>query len=174
MRPTLAWLLVFGITVARAESDDKTPAFKITSKRDNDTVAVAIENGSTVLSIRSPTGISQCTVERVGEKWPDAVVLRLYLKGLESFRVASGDTKLSAAVSSTADRPAVRFWKNGNENAPLDPKDRLWMEIRAVDRNGKPAVAIPIDGYFEMKLSAALFESNPKSITIEWIDFYRG
>ena len=28
-------------------------------------------------------------------------------------------------------------------------------------------------GYFEMQLPAAFFEGNPKSITIDWIDFYR-
>ena len=29
------------------------------------------------------------------------------------------------------------------------------------------------DGYFEMQLSKAFFEDNPKSITLNWIDFYR-
>jgi hypothetical protein len=31
----------------------------------------------------------------------------------------------------------------------------------------------PKDGYFEMALPKAFFEGNPKSITLNWIDFYR-
>ncbi len=43
-----------------------------------------------------------------------------------------------------------------------------------VGKDGKPAKTIPLDdGYFEMQLPKALFEDNPKSITINWIDFYR-
>jgi len=30
------------------------------------------------------------------------------------------------------------------------------------------------DGYIEMQLPKAFFEGNPKSITVNWIDFYRG
>ncbi len=43
-----------------------------------------------------------------------------------------------------------------------------------MDRDGKPTNSIPlIDGYFEMQLPKAMFDDNPKSITISWIDFYR-
>ena len=48
------------------------------------------------------------------------------------------------------------------------------MAIRMVGSDGKPAKDIPLkDGYFEMQLSKAFFEDNPKSITLHWIDFYR-
>ena len=39
----------------------------------------------------------------------------------------------------------------------------------------KPAKEIPLKGgYFELPLPRALFEGNPKSITVSWIDYYRG
>ena len=51
----------------------------------------------------------------------------------------------------------------------------LWTEIRAVGADGKPADAIPLKGgYFETQLPKAFFEGNPKSITVTWIDFFRG
>ena len=66
------------------------------------------------------------------------------------------------------------MWKDGKEDVPLDAKSPFWMEIRMVDGDGKPTKVIPLkDGYFEMQLPEALFEGNPKSITINWIDFYR-
>ena len=68
----------------------------------------------------------------------------------------------------------VRLWKDGKEDAPLDAKSPYWMEIRIVGGDGKPAKEIPLkDGYFEMPLPKAFFEGNPKSITVNWIDFYR-
>ena len=62
------------------------PPFKITTKRDNDKVEVKVEKDKTVFSVHSPFGISQAVIERTDEKWPDTVMLRLHLKGLENFK----------------------------------------------------------------------------------------
>src|SRR5690606_6632792 len=117
-------------------------------------------------------GISNAVIERKSEKWPDAVVLHLHLKGLESFQVTNDKVKLEASVSRQDGK--VRLWKDGKEDAPLDAKSSLWMEIRRVGDDGKPAKAIPLkDGYFEMQLPKGFFEGNPKTLTMNWIDFYR-
>lgn len=43
-----------------------------------------------------------------------------------------------------------------------------------VGKDGEPVKTIPLeDGFFEMQLPKVLFEDNPKSITLNWIDFYR-
>ena len=61
-----------------------------------------------------------------------------------------------------------------HEDAGLDEKSPLWTEIRILGDDGRPATAIPLKvGSFEMTLPRALFEGNPKSITLNWIDFYR-
>jgi hypothetical protein len=39
--------------------------------------------------VQSPFGISHAVIERKCETWPDALVLRLHLKGLENFKVTS-------------------------------------------------------------------------------------
>ena len=99
-------------------------------------------------------------------------MLRLHLKGLENFKVSNGIITLEAAVSSQDS--IVRLWKDGKEDSPLDSKSPYWMEIRMVGNDGKPTTSIPVtDGYFEIQLPKALFEDNPKSITVNWIDFYR-
>jgi hypothetical protein len=170
-----AVLMVFiGMSNAVTIEDDKTPTFKITTKRDTDKVEVKVEKDQTVFSIHSPFGISQAVIERTQEKWPEAVVLRLHLKGLESFRVSNGKVTLDAAVSSSDDRRRVRLWKDGKEDTPLDSKSPHWMTIRMIGNDGKPAKDIPLkDGFFEMQLPKVFFEDNPKSITVNWIDFYR-
>ena len=150
---------------------DELP-FRITTKRDDDKAEVKVEKDKATVSIHSPFGISQATIARSGNKWPDVLALRLNLKGLENLKIANGKIKLEAAVSSQDGK--VRFWKDGREGSPLDSKNPFWMEIRMVGKEGKPTASIPLkDGYFEMQLPKALFEDNPKSITLGWIDFYR-
>lgn len=164
-----------GMSYTVTAGDEKLPTFKVSSKRDNDKVEVKVEKDKTVISVHSPVGISEAVIERTDEKWPDAVMLRLRLKGLESFRAMNDKFTLDATVSNHAnDKQRVRLWKDGKENSPLDSQSSFWMAIRIVGGDGKPAKDIPLkDGYFEMQLPTAFLEDNPKSITVSWIDFYR-
>ena len=168
-----SFIMLFVLTVAAttANADDKQP-FTITMKRENDRVEVKAEKDKMVLSVHSPFGISNAVIERADEKWPDAVVLRLYLKGLENFSVTNGKVKLEASVSGQDGK--VRLWKDGKEDSPLDSKSPYWMQIRLIGKDEKPVKTIHLeDGHFEMQLPKALFEGNPKSVTVNWIDFYR-
>ena len=76
---------------------------------------------------------------------------------------------------------------------PAEPALRLYSlraALRAIQRRARgvrkaptrhpaglganAARELPLkDGYFEMTLSRAFFQGNPKSITLNWIDFYR-
>jgi hypothetical protein len=148
--------------------------FKITTKRQDDTVEVRADQDKAVFDVKCPFGISQVVIEREGEKWPGAVALRLHLKGLESFRASNGLVTVGAAVGIQEGKSKVRLWQDGKEDAALDEKSPLWADIRIVGGDGKPAKDLPLqDGYFEVALPKAFFEGNPKLITVSWIDFYR-
>jgi hypothetical protein len=167
-------VLVIAATSGLTAGDDKQPPFKITTKRETDRVEVKVEKDNVIVSVHSPFGISDVVIERAGEKWPDAVMLRLHLKGLENFRASNGKVRLEASASVQERKPLVRLWKDGKEDTPLDSKSPYWMEIRILGGDGKPAKEIPLKGgYFEMQLPRAFFEGNPKTITVNWIDFYR-
>ena len=171
MKHAFTALTMFVGMMSAATADD-TPPYKITLKRDNDTVEVRADKEKTVFIVKSPFGISQAAIERTQEKWPESVVLRLNLKGLENFKASNGKATLEASVSSQDGK--VRIWKDGKEDMPLDAKSPYWMEVRMVGGDGKAAKAIPLkDGFFEMALPKAFFEGNPKSITVNCIDFYR-
>ena len=148
--------------------------FKITTRRKDDAVEVQGDKDRTVFDVTSPFGISHAVIEREGDEWPKAVVLRLHLTGLSSFRAENGKVRLDAAVSMDEGQAKVRMWKDGKEDAPLDEKDAHWTDIRIVGGDGKPAKELPLkDGYFEVALPKAFFDGNPQSITLNWIDFYR-
>ncbi|MDX1930096.1 MAG: hypothetical protein SFV81_26450 [Pirellulaceae bacterium] len=146
--------------------------FRITAKRPDDRIEVTSDGAHAIFAIRSPSGISNTTIERTTESWPQKIVLQLRLRGLESFKLSTDKQKLEASVSSQ--NCAARLWKVGEEATPLDPKSPYWMDLRMLDSEGKPARSIPLEnGYIEIQLPTKLFEDNPKSIKVEWIDFYR-
>jgi hypothetical protein len=174
--PLFVFLIISGGALA-GDGDvpsDQPTKFKVTTKRKDDIVQVRANNEKALLIIKSPFGISHAVIEREGEKWPDTIVLRLHLKGLESFRASNGNVTLHAAVGIQDGKEKVRMWKDGKEDASLDEKSPFWMKIRMVESDGKPAKELPLkDGHFEITLPRALFEGNPKSLTLNWIDFYR-
>lgn len=146
--------------------------FKITTKRSDDRVEVKSKDDKTLFIIRSPFGISNAKIERTNDQWPDKVMIQLRLNGLENFKLSTDKPKLEASVSSHDG--SMRLWKDGKEDSPLDSKSPYWMEIRILGSDGEPTKAIPLkDGCFEMQLPKKFFEGNPKSIKLEWIDFYR-
>jgi hypothetical protein len=168
---------VAGVLLVAAGSlaaDDEPMKFRIMTKRKDDAVEVRAGKDRAVFNVTSPFGISRAVIEREGEKWPETVVLRLHLKGLENFRASNGKVTLHAAAGIRDGKPSVRLWKDGKEDAPLDEKSPFRPDIRILGGDGKPARAIPLkDGYFEITLPRAFFEGNPKAITLNWIDFYR-
>lgn len=140
----------------------------MTTRKKDDSVQFRAEEKQTVFIVKSPSGIGQAIIERLDDSWPKIVMLRLHLKGLESFRATNGKVTLNAAVSSQDGKR--RIWKDGKEDAPLDEKSPFWMDIRIVGGGGGDAAK---DGYFEMALPKAFLEGQPKSVTLNWIDFYR-
>lgn len=166
-------LLVLAVAVSTATADDTSP-FKITTKRDSDKVDVKDEKGNVTISIHSPFGISHAEIVREEQKWPDAVVLMLHLKGLENFKVTNGKVKFEGSASLQDGKSVVQLWKDGKEDMPIDAESPYWMEVRILDGDGKQAKVMPLkNGYFEMTLPKAFFEGNRKAITVNWIDFHR-
>ena len=166
-------LFALTVTLTTIYGND-TSRFRIMTKRDNDRVDVKVEKDQTIFSIRSPFGISHAVIERADEKWPDSVLLRPHLKGLENFKVTSNKLKLEGSVSLQEGKPVVRLWKDGKEDAPLDAKSPYWIDVRILGEDGQSAKELPLKGgYFELQLPKAFFEANPKSISVNWIDFYR-
>jgi len=150
------------------------PRFKVTTERATEKVDVSATNERAVFFLKGTAGINRAQIELTDGKWPDTVVLRLDLRGLESFQASNGMVKLHASVSSYEAKERIRVWKDENERTPLDSKSPYWMKVRMMNNEGKPAESIPLmDGYFEIVLPKAFFEKEPKGITLDWIDFFR-
>ena len=170
---TLACLVV--LMAGRAHSEEPLDRFQVTTRKADDRVLVQLQGDRAVFTVTSPSGIGGATITREGERWSGSIILRLRLRGLERLRIGTGKAILSASVSSSGDhRTILSLSEGGKEEVSIERRSPYWTEISILDAQGHPAREIPLkDGVFEVTLPHALFASNPPTITLDWIDFYR-
>ena len=163
-----------GLTNPAGTSDDPPARFTVTTRKADDAVVVGGDRERTVFDIKSPSGISRAVIERTGDIWPKAVVLRMHLKGLENLKVSAGAVAVGAATGVRDGTVEARQWVLDRDETPLAPADPRRLAVRVLGRDGKAATRIPLDGgHVEVTLPAAFLRANPKSLTVEWIDFFR-
>ena len=136
-------------------------------------IVIAAEGERTVIDIRCERGIDRNTIKRTGNEWPREIVVRLRLKGLESFSVKKDSFSLNCSVPSTGLANSHCELTSGKRQATLDEADPLYLKARLIAGDQKEP-QIPLEsGYFEIVLPAKLFADNPPQIRLQWIDFYR-
>jgi hypothetical protein len=166
--------VLVSLTTPQATGDDPPARFTVTTRKADDTVAVGGDRERTTFDVKSPSGISRAVIERKGDAWPKAVVVRLNLKGLENLKVSALTVAVGAAAGVRDSKVEVRQWVLDKDETPLAPDDPRRLAIRVFGKDGKTAAGVPLDGgHFEVMLPAAFLRDNPKSLTVEWIDFYR-
>ena len=72
---------------------------------------------------RSPSGISRAVIERAGDTWSKAVVVRLHLKGLENLMMSAGTGAVEAAVGVRDGKGGARQWVLDKDKMPLAAAD---------------------------------------------------
>lgn len=165
-------VLILGLSWFATVREDEPDEFRITTFRDDDRVSVKSTKGHAEFEVRSPRGISRATIRRTADRWPEKILFRLRLNGLENFKIETDALTIAGAVSSSDGE--IRQWIVAKEEVQLHPKHRYWSEIGILDRDEQRTRTLPLkDGCFEIRLPKSLLESNPESLTLHWIDFYR-
>ncbi len=143
--------------------------------KEGDSITARQEGGKTILDIKSPRGIGGATLTLKAQKWPDELILRVHLRGLEHFQITSCAQSLHASVlSHSGNKTLLSLWSDGKEGPPLDKTSPCWMEIQKMDAQGKPAEGLPKEGgLFEMRVPGVLLTDQNKTVELGWIDFYR-
>jgi hypothetical protein len=156
-------------------ADGPASDLDITLRKPADRAAASTDGQAKILTVTSPSGIGGATITPKAGKWPETVTIRLRLGGLESLTVSNGKATLSTSVSSHGDGKAEVHLTESGKQKSIDSKSPYWMELRVLDAKGNPTKKIPVqDGYFEFTVPKALMGDGIKSITLNWIDFYRG
>ena len=111
-------------------------------------ILATIERSKTIFDVKSGFGIGGGKIKLATGEWPDKVLVRLHLTGLEGFSVSNGKQSLT----------------------------RSDLDIRMFDSKGKPAEGsylLKKKGYYEATIPPSLLGSDVPEIEISWVDFYR-
>jgi|GEM_PF-6412402 len=134
-----------------------------------------VSEAETTVLIPSGSAIGRCMIRRQTLEWPKTVLVRLELKGLESFKVQvpqADDRALAVewCVASSGDfSQRVVLWERGKE-VPLDSDSPFYTVVRVASQGR----SIPLEsGYFLVSIPPQLLKGNPERIELQWIDFYR-
>lgn len=146
------------------------PGLQATVGRTETRIRFLSEGDTSIFDITSATGIDKATIKRESDEWPKSILVRLHLGGLESFKAGGKGFAIEWSVSSTGEHEARSTLVSGKRVADIKKDSPFYGEVR-IGGGGKK---IPLkDGYFEVPLPAKLFEQNPETISLEWVDFYR-
>ena len=161
-----------GKTVKEIGIKGPPPALRIECQQP-DSLTAETTATNTVLTING-RGIGRATVTCGHEEWPQAIILRAKLRGLESLTIANERVEWRASVLSHGNHATLlHLLQDGKEGPPLERTSPYWVEIQRLDPNGKPATGLPQEGgWFEIRLPRALL-TDAKSLKLAWIDFYR-
>jgi hypothetical protein len=145
------------------ESPDDPPVFKTDVEGEGNSIAVNQAGQTTIFEIRSDSGIGRGNLRLVSGSPPTFIVLRLYITGMEQFRLAYNGTTINASISSGSDRRVDEYLLlNGGEQV-ITPSSPFWMDItRPTGRD-----------FIEISLPRDLIQKETGDFTIEWVDFFR-
>jgi len=101
-----------------------------------------------VFDVTDRFGIGAATVRLLKGSWPQEVLLRFHLRGLEGLSVAVGG-KL--------------------------PRRDAELDIRMLDADGNtlPGKYLDGPGYYEVRVPPALLAGDVREMKLSWVDFYR-
>lgn len=157
-------MTIDSIRQARAEFEPPQgfrPLFEITTDKPENHVNYNIQNGVTHLDIFSPSGIGNARIVRASDLAPKEMILNFHLKGLEHLKFSFADQSVEIEIPSHGDHTP-------RESVP--PDSPLYMPVKIFSQGN----AFPIEnGYVQVELPRAFYESGAREFTIEWIDFYR-
>ncbi len=133
------------------------------------------EEGDGILfSVFSRGGVGRATITPRDGNWPPRVSFRLYLKGLERFRVDNGAYTVNTSVSSLPPHGVrCELITPGRGEVSLMEKDPRWTPAVLIPGEGD-AARIPLaNGCIEVRPPETLLKEKPAALKIQWVDFFR-
>lgn len=146
---------------APSSASSERGTYKAVPLRGDPGITFSTTSDMLLIDVTSPTGIGSAAVEKTSGQWPGKIVMRLHVKGLESFTFQYADIRIDASVSSHGDNAISEAYQRSGTKGKVAPGDPYWIAIT------------PGAGYFDLEAPADFVKSGEAKFTIEWIDFYR-
>lgn len=158
----VSWLAILGLTAcAPSSASIQRATYKAVPLKGDPLITFSTTNDTLLIDITSPTGIGSASIEKTSGQWQGKIVIRLRVKGLESFKFQYADTIIDVTVSSHGDNAVREVYEQPGKIGTVSAGDPYWIAVT------------PGEGYFDLEVPADFLTSGENKFTIEWIDFYR-
>lgn len=152
------------------KSESEAVAFETFTKKPEDQIKERIERDTTTFDVISRSGIGGATITLAKGKWPANVILRFHLSGLESLAVSNGKVRLTGSVLSHSGQKKRLYLTEDGKDEEREPGTK----IEVLNSAGKAIRGLPDKGgCFQLAVPKVLLDSQPKSLELGWIDFFR-
>lgn len=155
------------LAACRAPQGDSMK-IRVDLAKEGDTAKVDHSDGRAVIDVSSATGIGHLTAQREAAHWPDEVVVRLRLKGLEQLTIAYDNVEILTGVSSSGDAMPLVLRVTDESGAVQAASPSAGIYYPTIRRGGGAT-----DEFFEVTLPPHFHQALPPSFELSWIDFYR-
>jgi hypothetical protein len=154
------------IEVSLKNADDKAFIKTVSDGSNRNTVQV---------ELRSPRGIGAATFRRLEENWPDALVIRWKLQGLESIRATIERDRYEGFVEH---QNLQTHWSKRTDNGDaivLKPTDEAGCDVSIIGsvEGHPPKIPLQEEEWLELKVPKQWLADQPETIRFEWADFHR-
>lgn len=127
-----------------------------------------------VFDVYSPGGIGGATIQVTDGTPLPRVILRLHLAGLEELRIGQGETQLGLAVSSRGEGVVYEALLSADgQEQPIGPDHPLWLTVTRLEADAAAVNKADAD-YFQIILPPIFLQAVGDTLSLHWIDFYRG
>lgn len=164
-------LILLPACAARQAADQ--PAFAIETSGDTTVdFMVMDEEDTAVFDIISPRGIGDAAITRSGSAWPQTILLRFHLNGLENMSLTYSDIIINMQISSYGSNEIQQSVTQDGSGETIDNSSPFWMPVAISPTEGE--ATIPLEaGTIDVQIPPAFYQRNPKNFQIHWVDFYR-
>jgi len=176
MTTTAALFAAGCVATSAARRTGRIEATLLGARKGQDKVTTVRVDGTTVIDVRSGSGIGIAELAVKDGTWPKPLVVRLHLRGMEMFSVSTAQLRLSAAIPSSAPEKTIVEMADLQRRTVIQVKrsSSYWMPVRIVDNGGDKTRQVPVnDGYIEVTIPEAVHDYGADKLVIQWIDFYR-
>ena len=153
-------------------NESSEPEYQVTNNQPSSEVTVSNEANTAIVEVFSDNGIGSASVMLVNGEWPESIVMRFHLQGLESLQFSYGDTMIDLSVN-TQHMILQSVTSAGGTNEAIEEDSEFWLPVTFVDSEGTEKDEPTAGGIIVVSAPADFYFENLTEFTINWIDFYR-
>ena len=161
-----------GLISCQSSVNSSSSQIEVKTDHKDAQISVITEGNTGAIDVHSEAGIGRGQVDLVSGQWPERVILRFHLSGLEGMKFHYGDTTVSVSINSS-DHVIQSVTTSDENQRPVSQESSHWMPVRIVTPNGIASTLPLADGVIEVEASRDFLDGDFTGFALEWVDFYR-